>query len=134
MVSAGGFDAFVLGVTSAGNLLWSRRYGGSGDDFAWEAKADAANNVYVLGQFSSSVTFGGDTLVGDGGTDTFLAKMTTVGNNVWTKRFGGLAGENSYGLAIDPSGDIVIAGTFLQSIVFGNDAVGYLAAPRTRSW
>src|SRR5262245_52429037 len=47
--SAGGVDAFVRKYDSAHNEAWTRQFGTSGNDRAFDVAVDAIGNVYVAG-------------------------------------------------------------------------------------
>ncbi|AUX44327.1 uncharacterized protein SOCE26_057910 [Sorangium cellulosum] len=89
LVSAGGKDAFVARLDSAGNLLWSRRFGGADDESGDAVLLEHGGNALVTGSFRGSVSFGGAPLVSAGGTDTFVARLDTSGAHLWSRRYGG---------------------------------------------
>ena len=102
-------------------LLWSKMVGGSGDEMATAVTADAAGNVIVGGTFSGTVDFGCGALVSAGSADGFLASYSAAaGACLWSLRFGGAFPDGVRALAVDPVGDIVVLGDFVQTItVFG---------------
>jgi hypothetical protein len=104
--SSGGLDAFVRKYDGSGNELWTRQFGTSGSDEAWGVAVDASGNVYVTG-----IT--GGTLPGQissGGNDAFVRKYDGAGNEIWTKQFGTSANDDAWGVAVDVSGDVYVAG------------------------
>ncbi len=95
-------DAFVLKVSAEGQLLWAQRIGGNGEDQAPGLAVDAANNVYVTGYFSSTVTFGGGAaqLVHGGGTwDAFYAKYAADGTFRWARGIQGTGFQRGFSVA-----------------------------------
>ena len=70
---------------------------------------------------SSSVDFGGGALLNSAGADIFLAKYTSAGSHVWSKRFGGSfsAAENGYDVATDGAGNVLLTGSVVDTIDFG---------------
>jgi hypothetical protein len=83
---------------------------------------DANNDIYITGRFSTpSLAFGATTLTNQGSYDVFLAKLGQVTlAPIAATSFGGAGDEE--GLAITSAyynSDIVIAGTFDQSINLG---------------
>jgi hypothetical protein len=107
LVSAGGADLFVAKYTPAGALLWARRLGGTGNDFAFGIAADDAGTSHVMG------------LLGSGGR--FVAKYTAAGTLLWTNPSGG-----GLGIAVDDSSNAYVTGDFLAAIVEKHDSDGTL--------
>ena len=66
---------------------------------------DAAGNIYSVGLFSGSVTFGSTTFVSDGDRDIFLVKYDNSVGVQWAKRAGGTGADVPNGIAV--SGDDV---------------------------
>jgi hypothetical protein len=85
---------------------------------------DANSNVFVQGVFKDVADWGGKPLKAGGGSDNdvVLAKYDTNGDHLWSQRFGNAFNEVAGGLAVDPSGNATIAGSFENkgSISFGD--------------
>ncbi|XXX76709.1 hypothetical protein WMF30_54575 [Sorangium sp. So ce134] len=90
---------------------WSRGYGGAGADVGWSVASDAAGNYYVTGSFEGTVDFGAGPLTSAGLTDVFLLKLDPAGALLWSKRFGGTGSEAGGAVAVDGSGNVLLAGT-----------------------
>lgn len=77
---------------------------------------DAAGNKYVLGRFQLTADFdlgaGVQDLTSAGDYDIYLAKYDAANNYVWAKRIGGTSTDQGYALAVDPSGNCYITGSF----------------------
>jgi hypothetical protein len=80
---------------------------------------DANNNVIVAGQFAATVDFGGGGLTSAGGYDGFIAKYTTDGAHLWSKRMGGPSVDTVTGLGVDSSGNPTAVGYFQGTSNFG---------------
>jgi hypothetical protein len=124
LISAGGFDAFVVKFGPRGDQplipIWAMPLGGSGDDVAWGVAVDAQGSVLVAGSFSTSATFGAQTLESAGGKDGFLAKIRKDGTSVaWEHRFGGASDDEAVAVAVDAQGDLFATGLFSGSETFG---------------
>ena len=119
LVSAGNDDIFVAKFDAAGVHQWSQRFGGTGVDDAFSIAVDASGNVFVGGQFSGTVNFGGANLVSAGLTDIFLAKYNSAGVHQWSQRFGGTSNDSVGWVAAGPSGVVVFTGYFQGTVNFG---------------
>lgn len=58
--TAGGSDAFVLKLDSAGNFGWAETFGSTGNDIGWGIAVDAAGTVYLAGAYQGNVDFDPD--------------------------------------------------------------------------
>lgn len=125
--SQGLCDIFISKLDSNGSVLWAKSAGGNGYDSANALVADSLGNIFVTGYFgaysSANGTFEGITLANAGAGDIFVAKYDPNGQVVWAKRAGGTALENPLGMAAIGAGDVVIAGAFSGTIVFGATSI-----------
>ncbi len=97
--SNGQLDAFASKLDSNGNFLWTRSYGGAGNEHGWGLAVDASDNVFVGGPFYLSVDFDGGpgaqvlTSPGDN-ADAFVVSVDDQGQFNWATQLTG-AGVNS---------------------------------------
>jgi hypothetical protein len=118
---AGGVDAFVAKMNSAGSaLVYSTYLGGSGYDGGGEfdngpsIAVDAAGNAYVTG-FTLSTDF--PTMnpfqpANGGGGDAFVAKINPEGSAlVYSTYLGGNKADRGTGIAADNAGNAYITGS-----------------------
>ena len=111
---------FVAKYNSAGALQWAHSAVGDSYDDGRGIAVDAAGNSYVAGFFGSdSITFGNATLMnyaGAGGpAEVFVVKYDPAGNVLWAKRAGGSKADQGIRPALDPSGNLYLAGHFKSS-------------------
>jgi hypothetical protein len=99
---------------------WAKSIGGTGNERPADMAADSRNGVYVLGDFSGSITAGSNTLTSSGGTSIYLIKYDTLGNIRWAKTFGSGTQNRAGSLVTDRSSNIIINGSFEGSITFGS--------------
>jgi hypothetical protein len=123
LTSAGSYDIFVAKYTAAGAPLWAKRFGSSGSDYDYAVAVDGSGNVLLAGAFSGTVNFGGGSLTSAGNYDLFVAKFSPTGAHLWSRRVGGTGSESAEGVAVDPSGNVVVAGAFQGTVDFGGGAV-----------
>jgi len=123
LTCAGSFDIFLVKFDSQGHHVWSKRFGDSSNQFAKGIAVDASGNVTITGYFQGAVDFGGATLTSAGGDDGFLAAFGPSGNHLWSRRFGDASAQQGYGVAVDPSGNVVAIGTFLGAVNLGGETL-----------
>src|SRR5437763_1321715 len=108
-----------LGGARAGGHRWSRGFGDSCSSSGDAVAVDPSGNIAVTGAFSGPADFGGGTLFSSG-VDVFLAKLSPAGGHVWSRHFGAvLAVHAGNGVACDGSGNVLVTGSFENSIDLG---------------
>lgn len=135
----GVYNAFVAKFNSDGQLFWAKKMGGSKDIYGRAIALDDSLNIYTTGQFRETVDFdpGADTfnLSVTGYFDIFVSKLNKDGNFEWAKTFGGLdndghvyGNDNAFSLAVDAQQQLLVAGTFWDTITYaiGNDTLQLL--------
>src|ERR1017187_9433325 len=102
----------VAGVSFAGQFTTSL-----GDSYPYGISAittDSAGNTYIVGSrqlvTAGTVTLNSSTNLG-AGTDVFVSKLDPAGNLLFTDTFAGKGVDTGTAIALDPSGNIYIAGT-----------------------
>ena len=117
---AGSMDVFVVKYNSAGNVLWAKGAGGTGNDEAYSLDFDPSGNIYVAGYCNQNSKFESVTLSTLGQADAFLVKYDPDGNLQWARSTGGNNGDRITGLTVDESGNSFVAGYFeSDSVEFG---------------
>jgi hypothetical protein len=113
LVSAGIDDIFISKLNASGNVVWSKRAGGTDQDVALAITTDESNNIYIAGYFKGILVFPGTStsLTGAGGTDAFLAKYDSNGNLIWAKSAGGTGNDFAHGIALN-GGNVAMVGQF----------------------
>jgi hypothetical protein len=122
LTNMGAQDVYIAKLSGDGTPLWSQQLsvgGASATATCGSVTVDAGGNVIVTGDFSGSVTFGGDMLPSAGGADVFLAKLDPTGVYAWSKRFGDGSDQRGIGVAADPTGHVAAVGNFFGSVNFG---------------
>lgn len=104
------------------NWLWAKTAGNTSNDIANSVAVDASGNSYIAGAFlSPTITFGSTTLTNNGADDIFLAKYDASGNVLWARSAGGTNHDYANSVAVDPSGNVYVAGYFTSdTIIFGS--------------
>jgi fibronectin type 3 domain-containing protein len=118
-LTSAAYDIVLAKYTANGAHVWSKRIGGAGYDMAQALDVDGSGNVLIAGQFSGATDFGGGALTSAGGYDGFVAKYTTNGAYVWSKRMGGASLDTVTGLGVDALGNPTVVGYFAGTANFG---------------
>lgn len=118
-------DVFVSKIDPAGDLIWAKKMGGAGDDYAREITVDAAGNVFTLGVFEGTADFdpgvGIHFITAVGLQDYFISKLDVTGKFVWAKRLaGGIPSSPHYfnSADTDPEGNFYLAGAYADTLDF----------------
>jgi hypothetical protein len=112
---------YVAKYSPAGQVLWAKNAGVSGDNSSYSVAADNDGNCFAAGRFGgNSINFGTVTLTNKGSGDVFLVKYDPAGNVIWARSAGGSEDDIAYGVTTDKSGYAYAAGFFKSdSIAFG---------------
>ncbi len=96
----GGADAAMIKINAAGEVLWSKTYGGPGDDEI-RAMAPAVNEGYFFcGQSGEA---GGDISSNAGALDAWVGKVDEEGSLAWQYSFG--TPQNDFAHSLQPTED-----------------------------
>jgi outer membrane protein assembly factor BamB len=118
VASAGQEDLFVTRLDDAGNPLWTKRFGGPGQDLQ-RGFVDAAGRIFLKGWFTGTADFGGVELTSAGGYDFVVARLDPSGLTDWARRFGGPKDEVYIDAAPDNLGGVALAGSFQGTLDLG---------------
>jgi len=119
--SNGKRDVFLSKFDSSRNFLWTKTWGGIGDERGGSIVVDSLGNVYVSGPFQNTVDFnpaGGAPHASNAGSanNIFLSKFASDGTFQWVNTWGPSdGGAESYSIALDGSNNIYVVGDFSGS-------------------
>ena len=120
--SNGAEDIFLSKFNPSGNLLWAITWGGNSEDIGYNATIDSLDNAYITGYFKGIVDFnpgaGLNNHTSNGAEDIFLSKFNSSGSFLWTITWGGVSEDIGYGVIMDPSGDVLVTGSFSDTVDF----------------
>jgi hypothetical protein len=120
--SSGSGDAFLIKYGPNGDTLWTRQFGTGSYDPAYGVGVDASGNAYVAG-------YTGGNFVSQsalGGSDAFVRKYDSAGNELWTRQFGSTFSDITKTMRVDGDGNVYVAGKIFgtfpgQSSIGGDD-------------
>ena len=98
---AGHRDAWLIKTNTDGDTLWTKTFGGSGDDWG-QAIQQTSDEGYIL----TVLTFS----FGDVNGDIWLIKINTFGDTIWTKTFGGSGWDGGNSIQQTNDGGYIITG------------------------
>ena len=132
-------DTFIARYSPAGGLLWARSFAGQASTTTTGSTTittyavsqgsavvvDSAGNLYLTGSFQGTVNFGtasnpavvASPTVGD----AFVVKLDATGRSVWVRDVAARGGDDQgLALALDGSGGLIVAGTFVGGAAVGS--------------
>ena len=95
------YDIWLLRTDSNGDTLWTRTYGGDGDEYGYSLKK-TDDGGFIIGGATSSF--------GVGGFDFYLIKTDSLGDTLWTRTFGGMNDDICWSIDKTEDGGFVLAG------------------------
>jgi hypothetical protein len=103
-IGSGGLDAPMMKLDGNGDTIWSRNYGGAGDDWFYHI-LQTPDNGYLGAGFTKSF--------GQGGKDIYLVKIDYNGNLLWSKTYGTAQDESAFGHSVQltDDGGFIITGS-----------------------
>ena len=108
----GSYDFWVIKISSKGTLVWEKSFGGSEIDEARAISASHDGNFIVVGDTRSS---DGDVNSNNGAADIWVLKISTEGNLIWEKTFGGTGFDAGRSISMTQDNGFVIAGSSRSS-------------------
>ncbi len=99
---AGGNDVYLVRADANGDTLWTRTYGGVGDDKGNSVQQTSDGGFIIAGSTSS---------YGGGSNDYYIIKTDASGDTLWTRTFGGI-GVNDFAQDVQQTSDggYIVAG------------------------
>ena len=120
ITSMGEMDVFISKLNSDGNWLSVSHAGGWEYDYGFAITTDALDNPYITGWFDETALFGQFPLMGNGSYEIYIAKLDSEGSWEWAISAGSCRGDVGYGIELDTSGNIYLAGRFMDVATFGS--------------
>lgn len=97
---SGDEDIFLAKFTAAGNLSWTRSFGGTGNE--------RANSVITVPD--GYIMAGSTDSYGQGSTDLYIVKYNLSGSYQWSQAVGGAGIDEAYDIIQDTDGNLVATG------------------------
>jgi copper(I)-binding protein len=136
LTNSGNDDVFLVKYNSSGIAQWATRIAGAGLDSARGLSVDTSGNLYIAGTIGSGsnpltifnnggASFG--RLIPSGAEDAFLVKYDSNGIAQWATKIGGSAADYGFGLSVDTSGNVYVAGQYASNplTIFNNGGASF---------
>ena len=98
---AGAYDVCLIKTNAFGDTVWTRAYGGTGDDFGHSVQ-QTSDGGYIVAGYTKSF--------GAGGCDFYLIKTNTFGDTLWTRTYGGTGFDEGFSVQQTLDGGYILAG------------------------
>jgi len=101
-------DAWVLGLSDDGAVVWQRLIGGSGNDRGCAIMAMPDGGCVIAGETQSN---DGDVSGHHGMADFLVARLDSLGSIVWLRALGGSGSDVANAVSMAANGDVLVAGS-----------------------
>ncbi|MCB0401223.1 MAG: hypothetical protein KDD41_04010, partial [Flavobacteriales bacterium] len=108
----GDMDFWIVKLSATGTILWSKTYGGSSRDRAYDVNVTSDGGYIVGGESWSS---DGDISGGSANNDYWQIKLNANGNLLWEKSVGGASYEQSTSIIELSTGEFFVTGLTFSS-------------------
>jgi len=113
-VGAGDIDAVLFKLSSSGNLLWEKTFGGTGTDWGQSIVQTPDGGLAIAGPTSST---------GAGAMDGCVIRTDAAGNTLWQRTYGAAGTDAALHIAHTEDGGFILSG---KSDSRGDDPGFYL--------
>lgn len=103
-------DVWLLKIDNLGTLQWQQSFGGSNDDFTTDFTEDQSGNFLIVGETYSFDNDAVENHSSIGSRDYFIIKISSQGQKIWTKCYGGSGNEYARGVIQSNSNEYIIVG------------------------
>ena len=111
--NGGSDDLYLIKTNSDGEEEWTKTFGGSSSDYGRSVQ-QTTDGGYILTGYTTSF--------GNGGSDAYLVKTNSDGEEEWTKTFGGSSSDYGRSVQQTTDGGYVVAG---YTTSFGNGRLDF---------
>jgi hypothetical protein len=118
--STSGQSVFLAKLDPDGTPRWMVQLGDADKATSYTVTTDVLGDVFVAGEFASTISFGDKNIPASSGRDGFVARLSSAGQPLWLMPFGDAAASASVRAAVaDSAGHVVFTGQYLGNVDFG---------------
>lgn len=110
----GTYDFWVLKISSSGDLIWEKSFGGSEIDEARDITITENGDFLIVGDSRSVDT---DVLYNNGAADIWIIKINSDGELIWERTYGGTSFDGVQSIQKTLNNDYIVAGNSRSSDV-----------------
>lgn len=100
-------DAWIVKLTSAGNIQWQKCLGGTLEDYAQSIEQTTDGGYIIAGTSNSN---DGDVTLNHGNTDIWIVKLKNSGDIHWQRSLGGSLSEYAQSIQQTTDGGYIVGG------------------------
>jgi len=97
---------WVVKTDESGNVIWTRDFGTAENSDYGYSVVEVENNHYLIAGWTESY--------GAGGSDMYLIKIDSNGNEIWSRTYGGVSDERCYTVLQTQDGGILLCGSTMS--------------------
>ncbi len=97
---------------------WLKTYGALSGQYVQALAVTNLGDIVVVGSFGDTIDFGNGPMASTGASDIFVAKLDSLGNAIWSKRFGDASSQSALAVGIDTMGGIYVGGSMAGKVDF----------------
>jgi len=95
---------------------------GESDVTGRSVEVDNEGNIYAVGYFENTITFGSDdetiSITSEGSNDIFVSKTSPTGEILWVKGIGAESSDLATDIALDQDNNVYITGSYIDTLSF----------------
>ena len=103
----GDYDFWIIKISNTGNLIWEKNFGGSQIDKAAKLVKTSDGHFLCVGNTRSSNK---NITANNGGGDLWVIKISTDGNMIWEKTYGGTNFDDGTSISPSKNGNFILVG------------------------
>lgn len=119
MLGTRDYKAIIFKLDPNGNAIWGK---GSNNGFQIPKSIVAGNDkdIYIAGYFADTFSLDNKYIISNGSSDGFVTRIDSNGIVKWMKTIGGTLADEAFGVAVNNTNDVYVAGGFSGTVSYGS--------------
>jgi len=114
---------YLARFDSKGTLRWAKLFSGANNDWGMSARFMPNDDIVLAGSAHGAIDLGDGIIDGGADSDIVIARLDGNGHHLWSRRLGDAMDQRAT-LTATESGDLIITGTAMGVIDWGNAITG----------